>query len=84
MNLDELFNAAPHQPRHCQFAGWLSTLSEEDRHSVWRAFDNENIRTRHIYQVVKSIGYPNGESSLRTHRRGECKQCERERNDITT
>lgn len=77
--LDELFNAKAEPPRHCQFAVWLQTQPEEDRHSIYRAFDNPEIGTRHIFKTLRSIGCPNGESSIRSHRHGECKTCERNR-----
>lgn len=82
MKLDDLLNAKPEPPQHCQFSVWLSTLKRDDVDAIYRAFDNENVTTRHIYRTLKGIGYPNGESSLRSHRRGECITCERNRTHV--
>jgi hypothetical protein len=82
MNLDELLNT-PDIPRtkQCKLNAWLITLSEDDRNAFWRAMDNDTIPTRHIWKTVKAVGCPNQESSVRSHRRGDCKSCERQINN---
>jgi hypothetical protein len=78
MNLEELLNTVP-GPRHkqCKLNVWLNTLSEDDRNAFWKAMDNEDIPLRHIWKTIQAIGCPNQESSVRSHRRGDCKTCER-------
>lgn len=72
----QLNNYSPNS-RYCKFAPWFSQLPEDDRASVIQAFDNPEIATRHIFKVLKSIGCPSAESSIRSHRLGECQHCER-------
>jgi hypothetical protein len=81
MNLDDILTTPPAKDsRTCKFAPWLATLPEDDRNAVHRAFDNPDIPARHIYRTLKAIGCPSAESSIRAHRRGECQNCERNRN----
>lgn len=78
MTLDDILNEVPRtRNKQCRLNIWLTTLTEEDRNAFWRAMDNDTIPTRHIWHTVKSIGCPNQESSVRSHRRGECQTCER-------
>jgi hypothetical protein len=82
MTLEDMFNNVPPPTgKQCRLDLWLATLNEDDLNAFWRAMDNEEIPTRHIWRVVKTIGCPNQESSIRSHRRGECKTCERKIND---
>jgi hypothetical protein len=77
MNLETLLTDVPRiRSKQCRLNVWLMTLSEDDRNAFWRAMDNPDIPLRHIWQTVKSIGCPNQESSIRSHRRGECQTCE--------
>jgi len=81
MNLETLLNT-PTQPRtkQCKLNAWLTTLSEDDRNAFWRAMDDDRIPLRHIWKTIQAIGCPNQESSVRSHRRGDCKSCERQIN----
>ena len=81
MTLNDILTTPPAKDsRTCKFAPWLATLTEDDRNAVHRAFDNPDVPSRHIYRTLKSIGCPSAESSIRAHRRGECQNCERNRN----
>jgi hypothetical protein len=81
MNLEALLtDPQPAYARTCKFGSWVATLGEEDRHAVWRSMGNDNVSTRHIYRILKSVGCPSAESSVRSHRRGECQNCERNNN----
>lgn len=81
MNLESILATPPAKDsRTCKFAPWLATLPEDDRNAVYRAFDNPDVPSRHIYRTLKAIGCPSAESSIRSHRRGECQNCERKRN----
>lgn len=77
MTLQNALNNYEPNSRFCKFGPWFSTLTEDDRASVIQAFDNPEIATRHIFKVLKSIGCPSAESSIRTHRLRECQNCER-------
>lgn len=77
MNLDAMLTNVPRaSTKQCRLNLWLNTLNEDDRNAFWRAMDNAEIPTRHIWKTVKAIGCPNQESSIRTHRRGGCITCE--------
>ena len=83
MNLDTLLNDVPRaRTKQCQLNNWLTTLSEDDRNAFWKAMDNPEIPLRHIWKTLKSIGCPNQESSIRSHRRRECQTCEENLNGI--
>ena len=76
--LEQLFNDVPPiTGKQCRLNAWLIMLSEDDQNAFWKAMDNEQIPTRHIWRTVRSIGCPNQESSIRSHRRGECISCEK-------
>lgn len=78
MNLEaSLLNAPPENSRTCKFGPWVNSLPEDDRNAVYRAFDNPTITSRHIYRTLLAIGCPTAESAIRSHRRGECQNCER-------
>lgn len=78
LNLEEtLNNVPPTNARTCKFGPWLTSLSEDDRNAIVKAFDNPDIGTRHIFKVLKAVGCPSAESSIRSHREGECQHCER-------
>jgi hypothetical protein len=78
MTLDDLLNDVPPPTgKQCRLAAWLTTLSEDDHTAFWKAMDNDQIPTRHIWRTIRNIGCPNQESSIRSHRRGECLTCER-------
>jgi len=84
MSLESVLNDLPHGrvTKQCRLSIWLGTLNEDDRASFWKAMDNEAIPTRHIWRSVKEFGCPNQESSIRSHRRGECQTCERKSNGL--
>lgn len=78
MSLDNLLQTQPNAySRTCKFGPWLTQQTEDDRNAIIRAFDNPEITTRHIYKTLKAIGCPSAESSIRSHRLGECQNCER-------
>ena len=78
MTLDDLLNDVPPPTgKQCRLDAWLTTLNEDDHTAFWKAMDNDQIPTRHIWRTIRNIGCPNQESSIRSHRRGECLTCER-------
>jgi len=77
---DLLHDVPPLSTKQCRLDAWLDTLKEDDRNAFWKAMDNPDIPTRHIWRTVKTIGCPNQESSIRSHRFGECRSCERKAN----
>jgi hypothetical protein len=83
MNLEQLLNTVTTpRTKQCKLNAWLTTLSEEDRNAFWRAMDDERIPLRHIWKTIQAVGCPNQESSVRSHRRGDCKSCERLINNV--
>ena len=82
MSLETLLNEVPPPTgKQCRLNIWLHTLNEDDRVAFWKAMDNEQIPTRHIWRTIRSIGCPNQESSVRSHRRAECISCEKRNNN---
>ena len=78
MNLDNALNTQPGiYDRVCKFGPWFAKQTEDDRNAILRAFQNDQITHRHIYKTLRSIGCPSAESSIRTHRLGDCGYCER-------
>ena len=78
MKLDDLLNnVPPMQTKQCKLNKWIISLTEDDRNAFWKAMDNPEIPTRHIWKAIKTVGCTNQESSIRSHRRGECQTCER-------
>jgi len=83
MSLETMLNdVTPEYSRTCKFGPWVDALPEDDRNAIHRAMDNDHISTRHIYKTLKAIGCPSAESSIRSHRRGECQNCERKNNGL--
>lgn len=81
LNLEQsLANIPPENARICKFGPWLQSLGEDDRNAIAKAMDNPDLTTRHIFKVLKTVGCPSAESSVRTHRARECQNCERNRN----
>lgn len=83
MNLETaLNNVTPEYSRTCKFGPWVNSQTEDDRNAIHKAMDNPDVPTRHIYKTLKTVGCPSAESSIRAHRRGECQNCERNRNGL--
>jgi hypothetical protein len=81
MTLEQSLNTfPPENSRTCKFGPWLATLTEDDRNAVYKAFDNPDVPSRHIFRTLAGIGCPSSESSIRSHRLGDCQSCERNRN----
>lgn len=81
MNLETMLNNVPTiRRKQCRLHIWLQTLPEDDRNAFWKAMDNPDIPLRHIWKTVKAVGCPNQESSLRSHRVGDCQTCEERAN----
>lgn len=75
-DLDALLGA-PQPPRmYCQFGRWFATLEAEDQKTVGKYFNNAATSTAHIARTLRDHRQcPVSESSIRTHRRGECHSC---------
>ena len=76
MNLDEMLNAKPQRNNPCKWSAWWNTLTDNDRTSITNAFNNQQIETSHIVRTLQGYGCPMSESTIRTHRRNECKTCQ--------
>jgi hypothetical protein len=76
MNLDEMLKAKPKRPNMCKWSNWWNSISEGDRISITIAFADPNTDTSHIVRVLHEYGCPMSESTIRTHRRNECKTCQ--------
>lgn len=77
MNLDEMLKAKPQRSNACKWSQWYNNeISEGDRISITLAFADERTETSHIVRVLQGYGCPMSESTIRTHRRNECKTCQ--------
>lgn len=76
MNLsDALDNVVNYRPQ-CKFGSWVDTLNADDQNLVRDALTaRDRYTTIHLTRVFQSFGCPVSESSVRTHRMGECKSC---------
>ena len=78
MNLSEMLQAKPQRTNSCKWSLWFNNeISEGDRTSILIAFADERTETSHIVRVLQSYGCPMSESTIRTHRKNECKTCQR-------
>jgi hypothetical protein len=77
MNLAAAFNAPPKRNNQCKWSHWWVQLSEKDRTDITHAFNDWNIETSHITRVLREYGCPLSDTTIRTHRRNECKTCAR-------
>jgi hypothetical protein len=76
MNLEELLSA-PQPPRmFCQFGKWFASLDEASQITIRKHFAETQTTTSHIARVlIEHANCPVSESSIRSHRRGECRSC---------
>lgn len=74
MNLDELFTPQP-RASQCRFAREYNALEPDDRAKLETAFANPEITTAWIYNVLSQNGFTSSESTVRTHRKGQCRTC---------
>lgn len=75
MNLDELLNAKPQRTNQCKWSVWYNTqLMDVEREAIERAFKSD-METSHIARALREYGCPMSDSTIRTHRRRECKTC---------
>lgn len=74
MNLDTLFEK-PKRLSQCRFGKEYAELTEEDRHKLHTAFLDPEITTTWIWTVLQDNGFTVSESTVRTHRKGNCRTC---------
>ncbi len=76
MNLHEMLNAKPQRNNPCKWSQWYNNIDPADRETIQVAFANQRIETSHIVRTLQGYGCPMSESTIRTHRRNECKTCQ--------
>jgi hypothetical protein len=74
MSFDDLFVTEP-RPSQCRFKKEYENLDVADREKLRTAFANPEITTSYIYRVLNQNGFTVSESTIRTHRKGECRTC---------
>jgi hypothetical protein len=68
------FDYVKHSTR-CEFAKKQQQLTDEDRNDLQAALQTPTIPIAHIMRVLNQLGVYAGETTLRTHRRGDCQTC---------
>lgn len=76
MNLADMLQAKPQRSKQCKWSIWYSDITDDDRASIQAAFADDRIETSHIVRTLQSYGCPMSESTIRTHRKNECKTCQ--------
>ena len=74
MKLDALFEKSP-KTSQCRFGKQFAALSDEDQNKIKIAFQDNEITTSWIFKVLSENGFPVSESTVRTHRKGNCRTC---------
>jgi hypothetical protein len=74
MTLEDLL-IEPTPRSYCRFKKEYDDLDERDRELLRTAFANLEISTSFIFRVLSVNGFKSSESTIRTHRRGNCRTC---------
>jgi hypothetical protein len=75
-DLDALLGAPQPPKMYCQFGRWFSTLDAADQNTIKKFFGDAETTTSHIARtLIEHRACPVSESSIRSHRRGECRTC---------
>jgi hypothetical protein len=74
MTLDTLFEK-PSRASQCRFGREYDELDETDRQKLRTAFLDTEITTTWIWTVLAENGFTVSESTVRTHRKGNCRTC---------
>lgn len=75
-DLDALLGAQQPPKMYCQFGRWFATLDPSDQDTIRKYFGDPETTTSHITRtLIEHRGCPVSDSSIRTHRRGECQTC---------
>ena len=80
MNLDaaklaELIHRERPKTIQCKWRVWYETLNDDEKTTIQNAFRNDEIETTQLVRALHEYGCPSSPSTIRTHRRGECKTC---------
>ena len=75
-DLDALLGAPQPAKMYCQFGRWFATLDAGDQNTIRKYFGEAETTTSHIARtLIEHRGCPVSESSVRSHRRSECRTC---------
>jgi hypothetical protein len=75
MNLEELMYAPKTVSTQCKWRPWFESLSAEEQDTIAKAFADPQLETTQVTRALKTYGCPSSSTTIRTHRRGECKSC---------
>jgi hypothetical protein len=75
MNLEELIARPRAKTMQCKWRIWYETLNPDEQATIQAAFTNDEIETTQLTRALHEYGCPSSPSTIRTHRRGECKSC---------
>jgi hypothetical protein len=75
-DLDALLGAPQPPKMWCQFGKWFANLEDGDKDTIRKYFADQETTTSHIARtLIEHRNCPVSESSVRSHRRGECRTC---------
>lgn len=75
-DLNDLLSTKTPQRSQCQFGKWFAALSAADQEAIRAHFGSQTTTTSHIARIlIEHRECPVSESSIRSHRRGECRTC---------
>lgn len=75
-DLDALLGEPQPPKMWCTFGRWFAALNVEDQNTIRKYFGEAQTTTSHIARtLIEHRGCPVSESSVRSHRRGECRTC---------
>lgn len=75
MNLQELLEQPKAKTLQCKWRQWWITLPLEDQAIIQASFNNAELETSHLVRALQTYGCPSSPTTIRTHRRNECKTC---------
>jgi hypothetical protein len=61
-----------HAGTGCGVGTWTKTLDAADLTAFNQALEDENLRGSDIHRIMKDMGFPFGQTSVRNHRTGVC------------
>jgi hypothetical protein len=73
--LDELINRAKPATNACKWRQWYVNLTQDEKTTIQTAFNNPEIETSHLVRALQEYGCPSSPTTIRSHRRQECKSC---------
>jgi hypothetical protein len=75
VNLKDLIEQPRAKTLQCKWRQWFINLNDEDKDVILSAFKDHELETTQLTRALQAYGCPSSPTTIRTHRRGECKTC---------